>query len=125
MIIQLVVIRVIGFKAPKRRTKQSRRKTKKATATQKIGNKWNSNRKERSQDHKSTINNIKILYKSREKIIKLFEGSPRTVSESKHKAKYGEGMKIYIPMHILQRLSIALLQVKVGNTSENLLNEIR
>ena len=34
-------------------------------------------------------------------------------------------LKILIPGEILQRLPIALAQVKAGNTSENLLNEIR
>ena len=34
-------------------------------------------------------------------------------------------LKILTPKQILQRLSIALVQVKAGNTSENLPNEIR
>ena len=47
------------------------------------------------------------------------------VSEAKYKAKQGKGLKILRSKQILQRLSIALAQVKAGNTSENLLNEIR
>ena len=47
------------------------------------------------------------------------------LSEAKYKAKYGSGLKILTPKQILQRLPIALAQVKAGNTSENLLNEIR
>ena len=43
----------------------------------------------------------------------------------KAKQKYGEGLKILSPKQILQRLPIALAQVKVGNTSKNLLNKIR
>ena len=46
-------------------------------------------------------------------------------SETKHKAKYGEGLKILTPKEILQRLPIALAQAKAGDTSENFLNEIR
>ena len=46
-------------------------------------------------------------------------------SEAKYKAKYGEGLKILSPAQMLQRLPIALAQVKVGNTSENFLNQIR
>ena len=42
-----------------------------------------------------------------------------------NKKKYGEGLKILTPKQILQRLLVALTQVKKGNTSENLLNEIR
>ena len=34
-------------------------------------------------------------------------------------------MKVLSPKQMLQRLPIALAQVKSGNTSENLLNEIR
>ena len=34
-------------------------------------------------------------------------------------------LKILTPKQIFQRLSIPLAQVKAGNTSENLLNEIR
>ena len=37
----------------------------------------------------------------------------------------GEGLKILTPKQMLQRLLIGLAQVKAGNTSNNLLNEIR
>ena len=37
----------------------------------------------------------------------------------------GEGLKILTPNQMLKRLPIALAQVKVGNNSESLLNEIR
>ena len=39
--------------------------------------------------------------------------------------KKGTGLKILTPKQMLQRLPIALAQVKAGNNSENLLNEIR
>ena len=41
------------------------------------------------------------------------------------KKQKDEGIKILTLKQILQRLPIALAQVKVGNTSENLLNEIK
>ena len=47
------------------------------------------------------------------------------LSEAKYKAKYGKGLKILTPKQMLQRLSITLAQAEAGNTSENLLNEIR
>ena len=49
------------------------------------------------------------------------------MSEAKVKAKAtkGTGLKILIPRKMLQRLPIALAQVKAGNNSESLLNEIR
>ena len=37
----------------------------------------------------------------------------------------GKGLKTLTPKQMLQRLPIALAQVKAGNNSENLLNEIR
>ena len=39
-----------------------------------------------------------------------------------NKQQKGKGIKILTPKQMLQRLPIALAQVKVGNTSENLLN---
>ena len=41
------------------------------------------------------------------------------------KEQYGEGLKILTPNQMLKRLPIALAQVKAGNNSESLLNEIR
>ena len=46
-------------------------------------------------------------------------------SEAKHKSKYGKGLKILTSKQMLQRLPIAVEQVKVGKNSENLLNEVR
>ena len=46
-------------------------------------------------------------------------------SEARYKAKYGEVLKILTPKQMLQRLPIALAQVKACNNSKNLLIEIR
>ena len=46
----------------------------------------------------------------------------RNIYESKQK---GTGLKILTPNQMLKRLPIALAQVKAGNNSESLLNEIR
>ena len=43
----------------------------------------------------------------------------------KLKVAKGTRLKILTPKQMLQRLPIALTQVKAGNNSENLLNEIR
>ena len=40
-------------------------------------------------------------------------------------SKQGTGLKISTPKQMLQRLPIALAEVKAGNNSENLSNEIR
>ena len=44
--------------------------------------------------------------------------------KSKQNETLGKGLKILTPKQMLQRLPIALAQVKAGNNSENLLNEI-
>ena len=41
------------------------------------------------------------------------------------KTTHGTGLKILTPKEMLQRLPIALAQVKAGNNSESLLNKIR
>ena len=47
------------------------------------------------------------------------------ISEARYKATKGTGLKILTPKQMLQRLPIALAQVKAGNNSESLSNEIR
>ena len=51
------------------------------------------------------------------------------LSDANYNAKQnkteGTGLKILTPKQILERLPIALAQVKAGNNSESLLNKIR
>ena len=65
----------------------------------------------------------------RQKIINLLNDNAKTRSEAIYKSKQNEtkgtGLKILTPKQMLQRLPIALAQVKAGNNSESLLNEIR
>ena len=70
------------------------------------------------------MENINLLYKSQEAVIKLFNNYSSIVSEAKYKS-IPEGLKILTPKQMLQWLPIALAHVKAGNTSANLLNEIR
>ena len=77
------------------------------------------------KDRLDTTKNIKDLYNSRENAIKLFNDYARIRSEAMYKTKQGTGIKILTPKKMLQRLPITLAQVKEGNTSESLLNEIR
>ena len=42
-----------------------------------------------------------------------------------YETKHGTGLKILIPKQMLQKLPIALAQVKADDNSERLLNEIR
>ena len=55
----------------------------------------------------------------------MFDDYFRIVYKAKCKTKYGEDLKILSPKQMLQRLPIALAQVKACNISENLLNKIR
>ena len=58
--------------------------------------------------------------------IKFIEDYGSTILEAKRIARQeGEGFKILTPNQMLKRLPIALAQIKAGNNSENLLNEIR
>ena len=45
--------------------------------------------------------------------------------KAKQNETKGRGLKVLTPKQMLQRLPIALAQVKAGNNSEKLLNEIR
>ena len=47
------------------------------------------------------------------------------MSQAKHRAAKGTKLRVPTPKQMLQRLPIALAQVKAGNNSESLLNEIR
>ena len=66
-----------------------------------------------------------MLYKARNEAIKFFDDYSSVLSEAKSKATKGAGLKILTPKQMLQRLPIALAQVKASNNSESLLNEIR
>ena len=82
----------------------------------------------KSQTQLDTIKNAKNLYNSRQKIVDLLNDNSRIRFEAIYKAIKkitGTGLKILTPKQVLQRLPIALAQVKAGNSSESLLNEIR
>ena len=66
-----------------------------------------------------------MLYKARNNVIESFDDYLSMVSEAKLKATTGTKPKILTPEQMLQRLPIALAQVKAVNNSENLLNQIR
>ena len=79
--------------------------------------------------NKEVINNLENFYNSREEVINFFRDYIEMLSDANYDAKQnetkGKGLKILTPKQILQRLPIALAQVKAGNNSESLLNEIR
>ena len=66
-----------------------------------------------------------MLYKARNEAIKFYDDYSLMMSEAKYRATKGKGLKILTPKQMLQRLPIVLAQLKAGNNSESLLNEIR
>ena len=80
-------------------------------------------------EQKEVINNLEKFYNSREEVINFFRDYIEMLSDANYDAKQnetkGKGLKILTPKQMLQRLPIALAQVKAGNNSENLLNEIK
>ena len=65
---------------------------------------------------------ITSLVQGREMVINAFKSGTFQVSKE---SQEGEGLKILTPNQMLKRLPIALAQVKAGNNSKSLLNEIR
>ena len=66
-----------------------------------------------------------MLFNLGNEAIKFMEDYSSMILEVKRKAIEGKGVAILTPQQMLQRLAIAVAQVKAGNNSENLLNEIR
>ena len=90
-----------------------------------LGQIKNENPKLKPEDQIHVIQNIENFFDLREKITDFLRDYSFLLSEAKYKAKYQKGLKIVTPKQMLQRLPIALAQVKAVNTTENLLNEIR
>ena len=82
------------------------------------------NNKRRSKEQKNALYNIEMVYKARNKTIKFYDDYSSMMSDAKVKATKGTGLKILTPQQMLQRLPIGLAQVKAGNNSDSLLNEI-
>ena len=68
------------------------------------------------------LDSVTPLVKGREVVLKAFQSGLFQVSKESQESK---GLKILTPNQMLKRLPIALAQVKTGNNSESLLNEIR
>ena len=66
-----------------------------------------------------------MLCKARNKVIKFYDDYSSMVPEAKNRTTKGTRLKILTSKQILQRLPIALAQVKPANNSKNVLNEIK
>ena len=82
---------------------------------------------DKNAEQRKTLANINILYNARNNAIKFIEDYGSMILKAKKLAKEqeGTGLKILTPNQMLKRLPIALAQIKAGNNSESLLNEIR
>ena len=85
------------------------------------------NKKTKKQEKEDNIKNLRNFYNGRKKVINAFNSKIFPIKtkgtgylESKH-----SGFKLLTPNQMLKRLPIALAQIKAGNNSESLLNEIR
>ena len=82
----------------------------------------------KNDNQKRTLSNINVFYNARDNAIKFIQDYGRMILEAREQAfveQYGKGLKILTPNQMLKRLPIALAQIKAGNNSESLLNEIR
>ena len=68
------------------------------------------------------LNSVTGLVNGREMVLTAFKSGIFQVSKE---SQEGKGLKILTPNQMLKRLPIAFAQVKAGNNSESLLNEIR
>ena len=72
------------------------------------------------------LNSVTGLVNGREMVLNAFKSGIFQVSkESQNGEGANEMLKILTPNQMLKRLLIALAQVKAGNNSESILNEIR
>ena len=71
---------------------------------------------------KEVIDSAMALLQGRVMVFTAFKSRIFPRSEE---SQEGEGLKILTPNQMLKRLPIALAQIKAGNNSESLLNEIR
>ena len=82
-----------------------------------------------TSEQKEVINNLENFYNSREEVINLIRDYIEMLSDANYEAKQNETkgarLKILTPKQMLQRLPIALAQVKAGNNSESLLIKIK
>ena len=70
-------------------------------------------------EQKVVINNIERFYISRQEVFNFFRDFTDTNYKTKQNETKGTGLRIFTPKQMLQRLPIALAQVKEGNNSEN------
>ena len=81
----------------------------------------------KKQCTKKVIKHVEKFYDSRKAVINFYKDYSSIVINAAYDANQQKvsGLKMLTPKQMLQRLPIALAQIKAGNNSESLLNEIR
>ena len=85
----------------------------------------------KNQDQGKTLKNINMHFNGRNDAINFIVDYGSVILQARKKAaeeikeQDGIGLKILTPKKMLQRLPIALAQLKAGNNSENILDKIR
>ena len=83
----------------------------------------------KKQERKEVLKNLCALFEGKKRVLDVFESKifPIKIQRTGCSGKVSDhsNLKILTPKEMLQRLPIALAQVIAGNTSENLLNEIK
>ena len=87
------------------------------------------NPEKKKQKKKDFLENLYNFFEGRERVLNAFDSKIFLIkiegTDFSEKVSDHSNLKILSPKQMLQRLQIALAQVKASNTSENLLNEIR
>ena len=81
----------------------------------------------KKQEKENVLKNLRNFYNGRKKVINAFNSKifSRKTKGTGYLESKPSGFKILTPNQMLKRLPIALAQIKAGNNSESLLNEIR
>ena len=82
----------------------------------------------KNDNQKRTLANINVFYNARDNAIQFIQDYGRMILEAREQAleeQFGKRLKILTQNQMLKRLPLALAQIKAGNNSESLLNEIR
>ena len=84
---------------------------------------------EKKQQNEDVFKNLYNLLECRKRVLNAFDSKifPTKIEDKRFSGKVSNhsNTKILTPKQMLERLPIALTQVKAGNTSKNFLNEIR
>ena len=89
-----------------------------------LGEIKNQKSQKKSKEQKNILYNIEMLYKARNEAINFYDDYSIIMFEAKVKATKGTRFKILSPKQMLQRLPVALAQVKTGSNSESFLNDL-